>query len=358
MKKIFLWIFLVLLWLGGYFYFFPIYPNYNISDDYFNTTHYNKSFDSSENAYKKWVELNRYLWENKEFLDRILNFYVCVDVERWNCHIDIGKECREKWFCKNSVLKDQEKEYVVDYFKNLFEQSKDKDKLDNIITTYLQSLEDINRKDYLLFFNKDNVFEEVIPMSSFINLNKIIKYLFSSKYEKNYLKLFLENYSSIVSILNKSDLKLMDGLVFITTLEIHLPTFEKLITERNFIEYKAIVIDTMKINNLKSWFMMNAIKNEYHFVYLLMKKELFNNQKLWFSPKLLFLYSEPDTFNLLKKQFKSILEHEKLLNIKLNGRNFIWRILINSSIANYDQQMKKEQDLIDKIEKVKNLLTQ
>jgi len=368
-----LWkIFLVVLFIWIiYLYLFPTYPDYWVSDNNFLTRHHDKDFNSIENGFHLWKDLHEYLWENKDFLDRIDSFYKCKIED--TCASFILTECVRKWMCSKDGSSNQDRDYIIQYLQNDFIDSWEQEKIDKIIQEYLWFIEKINEKEFILSLDarnfKDNSWalgSEWVRYTPFFDISRIIGYRWPQYNEKKKFQVYSKNYIWLINILNK-----FDG-VFIDygSLQVAIKNQSDFILQdyKTKNAYSVILKKLIENNPISSWYTANAIKRDYIIWRLYLENGWIDDFKkytrnfslewweIWipflkFLPKFLF-YSQKETINLLTKNQKNKLMHanweKPIEHFKYNWKNLIWRWFVNQSAwLDFSTKFKKENEFIE-----------
>lgn len=407
-KKIFLWAITLLIFIGGYFYFFPIYPDYGILEDYFHTKHYDKTFNSQENGFHELKDLlsflekqedilkldayakcvpnpNRnkeknYEWEagyqqwsydclrREKEVEEILEWYTREEIQKFSrylsllTHAERVNNLEKQEYLKNEFLSDADKQIADAYIKSiqaqeslkkLLTQQYHKDILQNqdfkdSIEIYFEYMDIIVQKPYISSLDLDTwVFEQPnILYSPIIQYQRILRYYILSELEywdtDKAIEVYTKNYESLIHIYNTIDGELLENLFFITLIWI----------QQDLWKYMLEVYDLSNVNLsfLEEVFseeifwekgMQNSLKRDYIYGTRVLFEETFNEETLWFSPKTLFMYSEKDTRNIMKYQSKQHINNLPILDVQVNGRNWIGRTLATWWTTTFSSQFRK-----------------
>jgi len=351
--RIFLLLLLFTFGVGGYFYFFPIYPDYNISEEYFQTRFHEQWFDSPENGFHDFKKLIESLDENSEIIWEFDMYYKCY-IEN-NCLADLKdvsepeREIKLKEFLTN-----------VDKIKNFWII------IDNFLTGFTRITEEYEFISTLNYANDNNgnfsVWEEIIQYTKLISLSRGMIFYNHYTNEKEALKNIVSFYNNVSWLSHNLDSQMIWYLVIITVLTQQFQYLESNIETISPLT-KKVIRNTLNKYRL-SWDMIqNANKSGYIYGKNIFEKVFLKayddaNTQLWTSFKIKFFYNHEDTMNLVRKneynKINNICEEDR---IKKNGRNLLWRILIEWNTVCLTRQYEKQDELFKKREQLIQLLS-
>lgn len=358
-KKVFKWMLRILLFLLAlvviawwYFYFFPVYSDYWISEDYFETRFQKQWFNSPENGYEVWSGIpDLFSWVQWE-----VDAYSRCYVEAWDCSNGMLPEIND--INKQQVLSDflNSEEYKNEY----------KTLVQDVLKTFDRMLtyEYVSTLDYL-DYAKITTGEEMKPVltfTSFIQFSRSLWLYYDTSSNKDFIRVFSSFYKNISLLSNQLDSGLIDYLVIITILNTQFEYLENNLDRLNDSE-KKLVLNILKEYEISNSMIQNASKAEYWEGKILFDW-IFWNKDSWADVsgnnniKTKLFYSYNDTMNLLRKnhynQVNNICEENWP---KKNGRNFLWRVLIQWNSTCYSSQYSKQKDVLQKREELIQLLS-
>lgn len=138
----------------------------------------------------------------------------------------------------------------------------------------------------------------------------------------------------LLGVLNNSDTNLVESAILI-----------RMISEN--LEYLQLsnIKDELWIQPRKE-IIENAMKHEYHYISSGIIETLRWNDSM---RKKIF-YDEKETRFLLKEQFYAAINNTDIPRFSLNGKNYIWRLLIDISVISADKYFEEEKKLNTLIE--------
>jgi len=359
MKKIFKWIlrlflflFLISLVWGVYFYFFPVYPDYGISEEYFETRFHEQWFDSPENGYEIWSNIQG------------LFTWVQWQVDTYSRCYPNGWDC---WYTNIPEINDNNKEEVLSNFLQSDEYNNEyKILVENVLDAFdeMLSYKYISTHDYK-DYEKMITGEEMKPILTFtwlIQFSRSLRFYYDYSWNKEFILVFTKFYKSLAILSEKLDAELIDYLVLITVLNIQFEYLENNIDRLNNWE-KIVLKNTLSEYDISDTMIENALKWEYWywkviFEWIFVKSNEVANRSAGTNFKNILFYNHSDTMNLVRKN-----HYDKVNNIceenwpKKNGRNFLWRLLIETNTICFSSHFKRQEDLIKKREELIQLLS-
>ena len=355
-----------------YVYIFPIYPDFDIPEEYFHTRFHDEWFDSPNNWFHAWKEIIEWLEEDKELINDFHNYNECF-LDNW-CHsIDSDITQEEIDALYQSVVNDTE------LMSNFW----------NILYTFLEDTESIMLEyDFISYRNFEvdgslfSVGWEITSDNQMIRLIRAMRLYIHLSDTSEKIEL-LDRYLAVLSWLSYNvDSDIITYLVIITLHNIiynhiefdmqNMWRWHKNILSR--IVEKHTISDDMVYNGSRYWYFFG--KKAY-------EGTIF--QEVSFFERL--FYNSQDTLNVLRKleynrseRIYEALEY-RWININiwlemiatffynsyydyvddnliiLNWRNMIWRAYLNAIYANFDSAFKREEELIQRRLEIIDLLS-
>ena len=330
MKKIFKWILRIFLFLflislawGLYFYFFPMYPDYGISEEYFETRFHSEWFDSPKNSYEEWRMIIEGMSTQSEILSQIDMHFKCSleDTCLWD-------------------LQDLNNQQRVESLERFLASTDDYEDLKNLVTW------------------KET--KPILTNTQLIQFSRAIILHYDNTSNKQVISIFKTFYDSIAQLTHKMDSSIIDYLLFITLLNPQLDYFIDNIDRYSKAE-KLILKNILEREEISDSMIQNGLRAEYQnskvlFDILNSNQDLAANENTSGMRKTLF-YSHSDTMNLLKKSYYDAIENKTIFEISNNGRNYIGRLMLDIWQATYVSQFKKQTELLKKREELIQLLS-
>lgn len=363
MKKIFLGVLILFLWLGGYFYFFPMYPNYNIPDDYFKTSYYDKDINSRENGYNKFRELVNFLneGENKRLLEYYSNIYSCKTKDTFCDKLGSVKKIKDAFEMKygkektikisqlletleqakvtknntkieeiNKVLDSWNVNGEVDAYEivlqditkeknKIFKDTSKKQEFLNLLKWYFDRADSIESSGYIVYFNTDFVLNGEVLLNFSRSLNSFI---FQNTGSDWMAEVVSKQYIFLSQLSYKLEGRITDSILIQAQMEMLFDSIKELSL---LPEQKVRLRDVLVTQDINKDTLKTALKDDHKEGVKLLNKT-FSQEKNFFN---IFLYSEQDTENILSKIRYDQIEYGKSnLSISLNGKNLLGRTLI------------------------------
>ena len=358
MKKIFKWILRIFLFLflislawGLYFYFFPMYPDYGISEEYFETRFHSEWFDSPKNSYEEWRMIIEGMSTQSEILSQI------------DMHFKCSLEDTCLWDLQD--LNNQQRVESLERFLASAEYNQDFWNFRDTTLLNLQTLaskELINTHDYEDLKNLVTWKETkpILTNTQLIQFSRAIILHYDNTSNKQVISIFKTFYDSIAQLTHKMDSSIIDYLLFITLLNPQLDYFIDNIDRYSKAE-KLILKNILEREEISDSMIQNGLRAEYQnskvlFDILNSNQDLAANENTSGMRKTLF-YSHSDTMNLLKKSYYDAIENKTIFEISNNGRNYIGRLMLDIWQATYVSQFKKQTELLKKREELIQLLS-
>lgn len=346
--KIFLLLIVILLWVGVYFYYFPSYPEYDIPDTYFQTRFSSPWFDSPKNGFTQWKELHEYIGTKWDVLRIFDAYYLCYNENECNIEVlgwtdEANKELKAKNFSESLLSTQEFPEIMNEVFKRL---------------------EEIQEYEYISTLNytpKDNeafaLGWEITEFKNMISFTRALSFYNNNLNSKEFLENYSVYYRALSFLSQKLDTDVVWALILITLSDIHLYSWE-IYQEKLKWGEKFVLKNTLMNYEFSDTMIQNAFKASYQYEKWMYEYGLSEsgNEHMWSLRAFLF-YNEADTMNLLKK-----IEYEKSqgncdFRIRVNGRNAIGRILLQTTQICSSSQFKKEEELLQKREELIQLLS-
>ena len=319
---------------GLYVYIFPIYPDYNIPEEYFHTRFHDEWFDSPWNGFHAWKELIEWLKEHKEIILEFDRYYKCFLED--NCiYIDEHITQIEKNELLAAIKADEETlaqyQYVVNSFLRDFE---------NITEDYSY----ISTLNFALNENWEiPVWAEIIVYTRLLELSRgIIFYNHISQWQTllNNTIQILKNFSWLSYNLDDS---IITYLILMRVLEKNymyiknhfeeLPPHISLMLWRNVERYQ--ISDTM---------LQNGIKTDHQFWKKIIESIYASSQKDF---KTRFFFDLDETLQIMKKIDYERIEWDcSFVEINNNWKNWIWRTLSELWNICMQRQLRQQSDLL------------
>lgn len=321
--------------------------DFNIPDNYFDTKYSDKDENAEENGFIDFVELNNILSKKDKGFDLL-------------------------YFDKKSQCIFDNKKYSCEYLENNNINKNDFYKFKSFILSNKKEFEKINNKEYikqtseyLLHYWKD------ISYSWLLSYFRSSRYLVNDYFEKwkyyLWIDILLNNQKFIDNLFNKSDINLIWWIVLITIEKINLESIEYFIKKYELNAKNKEKIKVVLEKKLDNWLIENWIKHEYFFEESIFKSFWIKNLDFWifiksfsapaeiydytwpiFILKNTLLFSEKESLLLIKKMNYEIIRNRWSSDFKvnLNLNNYWGREFINIWTSNFENQFKKEEDLL------------
>ena len=367
-----LYLLIPLFGYGLYVYIFPIYPDFEIPEEYFYTRFHDEWFDSSRNGFYAWKELNEWLEQHKELIKEFHNYDECLlDALCYWIDPDITQE--ELDLLYKSVINN---EALIDDFWNL-------------LYTFLEDMELIMTEyDFISYRNFEvdgglfSVGWEITSGSQMIRLIRSMRLYIHISDTSEKIEL-LDRYLAVLSWLSYNvDSDMITYLVIITLHNIIYNHIEFDMQNmwrwhRNILSRivdKHTISDDMIYNGSRYWYFFGKTAYE---------ETIF--QEVSFFKRL--FYNSQDTLNILRKleynrseRIYESLEY-RWININiwlemiatffynryydytddnliiLNWRNMTWRAYLNALHFDFDWTFKREEELIQRRLEIIDLLS-
>lgn len=336
-----------------YFYFFPRYPDYNISESYFETRFQKEWFQSEKNGFHEWKKLVESLNQHEEIITEFDTYYKCY----------FENTCLKNFEDLSEIQKQEE-------LKKILENQEKMQEFWEITNNFLKQFEEITQKyefiSTLNYANEENwqfaVASETIVLTKLISFSRGI--LFYSNYSWD--KVFTQNMTQLYKNIAWLSKKLDDGVIgYLVIINISNAQFDYLKSNVEDLSplVKKILFTTMKENPISNDMIQNGIRAEHQYGNLIIHN-LFSwalnevNKQTWKNIKTILFFDRNDSLNLMKK-----IDYNKVewiceeFNVKINWKNWIWRTLAQSWWMCMQAQYKKQSYLLQKREEVLQLLS-
>ncbi|MCH8518574.1 hypothetical protein LAT59_02325 [Candidatus Gracilibacteria bacterium] len=352
-KKIFL-LFLALLFIaGGYFYVFPIYPDYGISEEYFHTRFHEEGFDSPQNGFHAWKELIECLDEYTGLIGEFDIYYKCF-LEDDCSYIDQNLTSQEKVIYLELILNDTDKMSEFGDFIQNFTST-----LEYISSSYsyISTLNYHGSDDLGIAIGSEMIFNQQLRAFT----RGILFYMYySSNSEAS--SIFISYYKYLSWLSQNLDDNVVGYLVLIEILDM-LFDFLTSYYDKFSPAFQGHIQRVISDFYITEGMMINGVKSEHQYKLLLYQGiedgALDGGDNSWgFNPKTFLFYDILDTLNLARKIDKNTIEGNCDFEIQINGRNFIGRTLLEMNHCFLlDRHFQKEADLLEKRLEIIDLLT-
>lgn len=340
--KIFLFLILLGLWAGIYFYFFPTYPDYWISEEYFETRFQEEWFDSAENGFYEWKSITEDLDQHADILTEFDLYYKCY----------IQESCF-------SILKDLTRLEREEKLRELLSDTVKMKAFWDILEGFLNDFSEITQEyNYIstLNYSRDAewntpVWPELIQYTNLMRLTRGMIFFNHYSWDKDTLENTSAFYKNIAWLSFNLDDSLLSYLVIITVLNIQFEYLELQINNLSPV-VKKILWKNIKRSEISSDMIQNGIRWEHQYGELLINNlyhgTLYEvNSETWENLKTLLFFDLDDSLNIMRKIDKNKIEWICKENwVKVNGKNWIWRTLAQSWSACSTAVLKKTDDII------------
>ena len=361
-----------LLALTPYAYTFPVYPDYNIPEEYFHTRFHEEWFDSPRNWFQAWKKLIEWLNEHQELIYEFDNYYNCFFDNGCDV-IDPNMTQEELDLLYKSVINN---EALIDDFWNL-------------LYTFLEDTESIMADyDYISYKNFENDSDasrlgwEILTYSRLLAFTRAMRLYIhlSDMWEKTEL---IDRYLAVISWLSYNiD---ADTISYLVIISLHNRIYDYLESEIHNISpwQKNLLSRIIQKHTISDDMIYNASRFWYFYGSMLYKGEIQDNLS---SISRLF-YNHDETLNILRQleynrseriyekleyRWINIIKRLQMIeawfmrddyypydnNVALNGRNLIWRILLNSIVTDFERLFQQEEEIIQRRLEIINLLSQ
>ena len=355
LKKIFkgfLYLLIPLSLVGLYFYIFPVYSDFEIPEEYFHTRFHEEWFDSPQNGFHAWKELIEWLEEHEEIIREFDIYYRCY----------ITQDC-------SFIAPDMTEEEKTEYLELLLTDSEKIETFWVIIRQLISNLEKISSEyDYISTLNYQawegdlTLWPEMITT---INLRALARWMlfYVDLLPRAEANSFLVSYYRFLSWLS---LHLDDSLVSYLSLIDMLETLFNY-HETYFVSlspaFQGLHLRVLQEQETASDMIENGIKVDYNYQRLLFDAlenwDISSDENRWFNPISFLFYDYSDSVNILQKKFADALEGDCNLEVGLNGRNYVGRLLLDFTNCNlFTSHFAKQEEILSIRQNTIDLLSQ
>ena len=355
LKKIFkgfLYLLIPLSLVGLYFYIFPVYSDFWISEERFYTRFHSEWFDSPQNGFHTWESIIEWLEEYDELVREFDVYHRCFI---WgDCSVIAPNMTEiEKQESLTLLLQDTQKlDAFWEIVRNFIAESENLTRQYSFISAlnynpspdseialwpealYLTYLRSFTR--WMLFYL------DIIPRSEANSL--LISYHRFLSWLSIHLDDSLVSYLSLIEILE----------TLYNYFEVQLPMLSP--------AFQRLHLRVFEEHDVAKDMIENGIKVEYNYQRLLFDAledwNISSNNTWWFNPIPFFFYNHADSINILQKIFSEALEGDCEFEISLNGRNYIGRLLFDFSNCHlFSSQFRKQAELLNQRQAIIDLLS-
>lgn len=340
-KKIFLFFFLILLIIWGYFYIFPIYPDYDIPENYFETRFHNEWFDSPKNGFKDYKKLMKSLDDHGEILGEFDLYYKCYLENTCLNELKDLSEIERKSYLQDIIWDKEKIQKFWEISKNFL------DKFEKLLDDY----EFISLHNYNESAEYYPTWGEIIHYTKFMSLSRGIIFFSHYTSEKEALKMIWGFYSSLSLLSFKLDSWILSYLVVNVIISMHLDYIEDNLSRFSPIT-KRLFKNILNAYNISPDMVKNGVISEYLYWIITLENVFVKTLEKNLNIKTLLFYDHEETVNIARKIEYDHIQWKCGFEIKKNGKNFIGRTLMegrpcmNSNIQKQNDLLKKREELI------------
>jgi len=358
-KKLLKWIFrffllilIIAIPVGIYFYIFPTYPDYEIPEEYFHTRSYEQWFDSPQNGFKEWKKLLESLDEHTDIIWKYDVYYKCFIDE--NCARELeGISGQEKTIAFEEISWDE------------IEKEKFGQVIENFLSEFTRITEQYNFVSTLNYADDEDwnfpVGGEDLVYTQLMQLSRWMIFYNSIVSDKIFIENMVTHYKNLSWLSHNYDTSLIGYLVIITLYNIQFDYLENNIEKVSSL-FKVLFWNNMKEYTISDSMMENGNISSYFygkmiFENIFVKSFESANKTLWSSIKTTLFYDHDDTMNVVRK-----LDYDKSkgvcdFKVVRNGKNFLWRTLLQGDACVHTSQYQKQTELLQKREQLIQLLS-